>query len=136
MSGVAVLAAGYHALAIIAPSLGIEGAIWRHALFIGVNLLCAALVLRRPPWFVFAVAALTLQQLQSHGSHLMRLWAAEGRIHWLSLAPITLLPVTLALLIQERRAIGSGRTSASPSPCGREISRPPPAPSSPPPDQA
>jgi hypothetical protein len=93
-----VLAAAYHASAAAFPSLGVSGMRWRHVLFIAIDLAAAALLIFRPRGATIAIAALTVQQLYSHGSYGWLLWRTEGRVDWISLGVMVVLPIALVLL--------------------------------------
>ena len=71
---------------------------WRHLLFIAIDLAAAALVLYRPRGATIAIAALTAQQLYSHGSYAWLLWRKEGRVDWISVGVIVVLPIAFVLL--------------------------------------
>jgi hypothetical protein len=97
----------YHAVAIYhpetpAPLINLVAAI-RHAFFILVNIVCIYGILKRPKWFIWFVAALTLQQWYSHGSYAIELWQKQHIIHWISVADILLLPVLLILLRADKK---------------------------------
>jgi hypothetical protein len=76
---------------------------WRHAIFVGVNTICIYGVLKRPDWFLWFVAALTLQQWYSHGSYAIAVWQKQHIIHWTSVADVLLLPVLLILLRADKK---------------------------------
>jgi hypothetical protein len=87
---------------VIAPTLSIPGVRWRHGLFVAIDSLFAALLLLRPRWLVFPFSVLTIYSLYSHGSHASTWWHIEGRVDWLSLGVVVVLPVMLIALILER----------------------------------
>ena len=98
----------YHAVAFVESGFGSGGTHWRHAIFCGIDLLCAFYLLWRPRWFVVAFAVLTLQTLFSHGTHAWMLWHTERHLDWLSFAVLIVVPWTQALLITdgiERRCV-------------------------------
>jgi hypothetical protein len=76
---------------------------WRHAIFVGINAICIYGLLKRPNWFIWFVAALTLQQWYSHGSYIIDLWQKQHIIHWISVADILLLPVLFILLRADKK---------------------------------
>ena len=98
----AVLAAVYHAAALVVPRITSHGAPWRHALFIGIDLAVAVLLIQRPRWFAGAFGVLTLQQLFSHGNRLFYDWLRGGQVAWVSLGVCIALPVIAARLIIDR----------------------------------
>jgi hypothetical protein len=78
---------------------------WRHGIFVCINIICIYGVIKRPKWFIWFAAILTVQQWYSHGSYALNLWQTENKIHWVSLADIILLPLLIILLIFERKNI-------------------------------
>jgi hypothetical protein len=94
-------AAIYHAAVFFHPALGVGGAHWRHAIFFLVDLISAWFLLRRPRWFVVAFGALTLETLYGHGTHAWMMWHRNAQIDWLSIGVLIVVPMTLALLIED-----------------------------------
>jgi hypothetical protein len=97
-------AAVFHLWAIVDPKLDDSSPTWRHALFVLMNLACAAGFRLRPPPFVYLFGLLVLQQLGSHGLQAWRIWQIEERFDWTSLGVLVVMPLALALLVAERRA--------------------------------
>ena len=96
-------AAAYHLLAVMAPTIGILGPRWRHALFVAIDIAFAGLLLQRPLWLVVPFTILTIQALYSHGTHAWTWWHLEHRVDWLSLGVIDALPIMLIVVIQDWR---------------------------------
>ena len=96
-------AAVFHAVAIFAPGIDVPSPAWRHALFVAINLAVAAGVLLRPRGFAFAFAALTAQQVYSHGVTLVLAWRREGRVDWPSVVVLVAMPLVLVLLVRARQ---------------------------------
>ena len=94
-------AAVYHAAVFLHPAFRSGGAHWRHAVFFLIDLVCAWFLLKRPRWFVFAFGALTLETLYGHGMHAWMMWNTHGQIDWLSVCVLIVVPLTLALLIED-----------------------------------
>jgi hypothetical protein len=93
-----VVAAAFHGLAAIGV-LDVPSATQpRHALFVLVNLGCAAGLVRRRRGFVWFFAALTAQQLYSHGTDAWREWATGQRIDPASAVVLAGMPIVLLLL--------------------------------------
>jgi tellurite resistance protein TehA-like permease len=88
----------YHLIAIVEPSLIPGGAFWRHGIFAVVDLACAPLLLKRPRWFVFAFAALTLETILSHGGHALRAWQQQKHVDWFSSAVVVAVCLAMSLL--------------------------------------
>lgn len=76
---------------------------WRHLLFVGINLWCMYGVLKRPAYFVYVVVLLLIQQYYSHGTYMMRLWAEQKQIHWISVVDLLLLPVAFICLMEDAK---------------------------------
>lgn len=96
-----LVAAGYHAVAAVAPAIGIGGQRWRHVLFVAINLLTAWYLLRRPRWLLPAFLALIAQQVHSHGGGLVRLWRTQHRVDWVSALVLATFAAALALVLRE-----------------------------------
>lgn len=97
-----IFAAIYHVAAFAAPALAIPGTPWRHVLFAVFGIICAINLLHRSEWFLLAFAALTLQQLYSHGMRAWEWWYIEHRLDWISFGVLLVLPIALTLLAQDR----------------------------------
>ncbi|MEO8174263.1 MAG: hypothetical protein ABI581_14310, partial [Sediminibacterium sp.] len=101
----AVFAAGtavYHILFIFSHSG--NSPVWRHIIFCCISIAGVWALLKRPPWLIYPMIVLTLQQWYSHGNYLMMKYHEEHSIHWISVAVIVLLPViTFALWIDRKR---------------------------------
>jgi hypothetical protein len=97
------LAGLYHMLGLVMPAISPQTPAWRHALFVGINIATAWLMLRRPPWFWAVFAVLTLQQLYGHGGKIIRVWQSVGRIEWISLLVVILMPIMAVLLYRDWR---------------------------------
>jgi hypothetical protein len=77
--------------------------VWRHGIFVCINIICIYGVIKRPKWFIWFAAILTLQQCYSHGTYAIHLWQTENKIHWISIGDIILLPVLVWLLFIDRK---------------------------------
>ncbi len=93
-------AAAVHALALARPEAGDGSPPWRHAVFVVVNLLVAAGVVVRPRGFAAAFAALTAQQLWSHGRAAVDAWRDAGRVDWASVVVLLAMPAVLVALVR------------------------------------
>jgi hypothetical protein len=90
----------YHITAVI---LKIDASpIWRHLLFISINIFCIIALKKRSIYFVIFFTLLTLQQFYSHGTYFLKLWKEQHQIHWLSIAVFIVMPITLFFLIKEK----------------------------------
>ncbi|MGO9094692.1 MAG: hypothetical protein ACLQGV_05665 [Bryobacteraceae bacterium] len=100
-AAVFLIAALYHLAAVAAPSLGIRGTHWRHVLFVGIDVIFAWLFLRRPWWLALPFALLTLHSLRSHGQGAWNQWQKAGRVDWIGIGVVVVLPLILALLVRD-----------------------------------
>ncbi len=96
-----VASALFHAAAALLPRLDPGSPTWRHALFVAINGAVAWGLLARPRGFVVGFAALTAQQLYSHGRDLA-LALGEGRADVASLAVVVVMPSVLVALTLRR----------------------------------
>lgn len=94
-------AALYHSAAFFYPVD--KSPLWRHGVFIVVNTIIIYGLLKRPTWFEWFIALLTLQQWYSHGNYLLKYWKEQHSIHWISAGVIVLLPLLLLCLIIDRK---------------------------------
>jgi hypothetical protein len=101
------IAAANHALL---ASRG-QGVVWRHELFVGVNLVLALLLVVRPRWALAPIAILSIQQIPSHGTDFVKS-LSEPVTDWPSLGVVFFFPAVITLLVVERRRDRPG----SPSP--------------------
>jgi hypothetical protein len=104
----AMVAAGIHAAALAVPAFGAAAypppyPVWRHGVFIAINLSAAWLFLRRPSWFVWAYAVLTAQVLYSHGGSAWTSWQRDGRVTSIDAAALIAIPLALVLLVMDYR---------------------------------
>jgi hypothetical protein len=100
----ALLAAGWHALAATGVARSVEGVIWRHWLFVGIDIIVAGYFVRRPLWVLPIFAILVIQQTVSHGARAIRIWQDSARLDWLSIVDLAGLFLAFALLIIDARA--------------------------------
>ncbi|CAN5906262.1 hypothetical protein BH24BAC1_BH24BAC1_28810 [soil metagenome] len=96
------VAAAYH-------FLGIFGKVnddppWRHALFVGIDLLFAYGLLKRPPYFTWLFFFFMVQQYVTHGSKLLDRWEQQAAVDWISLGVLLALPIVFAFLLKEAKA--------------------------------
>jgi hypothetical protein len=77
--------------------------VWRHILFIVINIVCVYGLLNRPLWFIFFFFLLLIQQLYSHGGDILWHWQHEHRIDWISVGVVILMPAIFVLLLWDRK---------------------------------
>ena len=90
---------------------GAQSPPWRHAVFFAVNCICIFGLLKRPEWFTWFIAILTIQQWYSHGSYVIELWQKQHTIHWISVGVIIFLPVIFILLLLNGRSKNEDRAN-------------------------
>jgi predicted histidine transporter YuiF (NhaC family) len=98
-----VFAGAYHVAAIVWREIDPSSSLSRHAVFVVINLCLAAGLWVRPKGFFWVFAALTAQQLHSHGRAWFRVLNQQHRIDWVSSGVLMVLPLLLWLLWYERR---------------------------------
>jgi hypothetical protein len=109
-SSVVFFGAGvYHLYALIDSSSDLKLAAF-HAAFTSIDIVTAFLLLLRPDWFTYAFAALTLQQIYSHGMEALNAWRATATTDYVSLCIIVLMPGLFILLVYDT-AMRKRRTS-------------------------
>jgi len=82
--------------------------LWRHALFVAINLGVAWGCWRQPRWFFWVFGLLLLQQLYSHGADFAQAW--PGRVDWRSLLVLLGMPI-VALALWRRRRLGASSSN-------------------------
>jgi len=75
---------------------------WRHALFVGINLMCVYGMLKRPNWFAYFFFVLLIQQLNAHGNSLVDAWIETHRISWIDLSAVLFTPLMFLMLVSDR----------------------------------
>jgi hypothetical protein len=101
LAGAFVFTACFHVAAAMRSEIDPEAPAWRHLLFVGINLTCVIGLLVRPLVFIPAFAALTVQQVWTHGGHAWRMHVEQGAVDLPSLAVLAVMPTTLMLLISD-----------------------------------
>ena len=76
--------------------------VWRHTLFIGINVICIYGLFKRPQWFLWFFGILLVQQLYSHGSHLINL-LHENKVNLIDGTVVILMPLVFILLLIDRK---------------------------------
>jgi hypothetical protein len=103
----ALVAATIHASALAVPAVAalypFDYPSLRHVVFVAINLTLAGLFLRRPRWFVWAYAVLTIQVIAGHGGAAWASWHRNGHVALIDAAAIIAVPLALVLLVIDRR---------------------------------
>jgi uncharacterized membrane protein HdeD (DUF308 family) len=101
-SMLALIAAGYHLVSLFYQMD--ESPKWRHVLFSLINFCCGYFFIKRPGYFIYLFTALVIQQYYSHGSHLVKTWSEQNKIHWISIGVLLFLPAALICLVADYKA--------------------------------
>src|SRR5262245_30352888 len=97
----AVAAAAYHLVGLFHQVN--EAPLWRHALFVAIDVGCALGFLFRPRWFVYVFAVLAVQQCIGHGASFARQYAEFHHIAWADLGVLVFMLAALIALIMDAR---------------------------------
>jgi hypothetical protein len=103
LSAGALIAAAYHGAGFFGMLANKAYPHWRHGLFVGIDLVLACYLLRRPIWGLPVFLILAVQQTGSHGGHLIRSWTELGQFDWISIIDLTGIYLGLALLVLDAR---------------------------------
>jgi hypothetical protein len=108
-----LVAALYHATALVVPAFAAvayppDYPAIRHIVFIAIDGSFAWLLIRRPPWLVWPYLILAIQVLSGHGRSAWEQWQTQRTIDWVSVFVSIGVPLTLALLIADRRSRPKG----------------------------
>ena len=98
-AGLACVAGIYHFIGVFYKVD--ESPVWRHILFVAINIFCVYGFLKRPKYFTWFVALLFVQQCYSHGTYMVNLGLQTKHIHWISVSDLLLLPIGLICLIED-----------------------------------
>jgi hypothetical protein len=98
----AIVAAFYHLAAALGQIPGNTSPLWRHLLFVGIDIVLAIYLLKRPVWGFPFFCLLFLQQAVSHGEAAIRRFRA-GQIDTISIIDLSVLAIALILLIVDLR---------------------------------
>ena len=97
----------YHTIGAVQPFDNTPAS--RHIIFIAVCTICMYGLLKRPKWFVWFFGILMLQQLYSHGSHLLVL-LKENKFNLIDAAIVLLMPLVFILLLKEKNRAWNFKT--------------------------
>lgn len=100
-SAVLFIGAGVYHLYELIASLADPRLVAFHGAFVIIDPATAYLLLRRPEWFPYAFAVLSVQQIYSHGMEALIAWRASSAIDFVSLFIMLLMPSLLALLVYD-----------------------------------
>lgn len=105
-----VAAALYHLAAVLIPAFA-ETAysatypLWRHLVFIIINVTFAWLLVRQVQWVVWPFALLNLQIYSGHGRAAWMAWSRESRFAWIDIMTTVGATVFLGLLLASMRRV-------------------------------
>jgi hypothetical protein len=94
-SALCLIAALYHLAGIFTPVNSSPPL--RHGAFALIDLVCAVCFLRRPRWYSWSFAALTVHQCWSHGSSLAA-GLTNGQVTWIDIVVVVITPVAAIVL--------------------------------------
>ena len=75
--------------------------VWRHFLFVVIDLFFVYGALKRPKYFAWLVVFFVVQQYYSHGTYLMDMWIEKKQIHWFSIFDLLLCPIALICVMED-----------------------------------
>jgi hypothetical protein len=106
-AAVFLAAAIYHLAAVLIPRFGDYAypaiyPLWRHLLFIAIDLIFSWLLLAHVRWVIWPMALLTLQIYNGHGRYAWMAWSHESRIQWIDVLTVIGATVLLLLLVAVR----------------------------------
>ena len=100
---VAALFLGVSAIRHIVLAIQGDASVARHWLFVAINLGLAILLVRWPKTALYATAILSVQQLYSHGTELVKSIEGPGPFDYASLGVCLFFPALIVLLVMENR---------------------------------
>jgi hypothetical protein len=82
-----VCAAGYHCVALVLPAFAQAAyppgyPVWRHILFVMIDVIFAGFLVWRPMWLIWPYTVLAVQQIKGHGGGAWTVWHRGGPITW------------------------------------------------------
>ncbi len=98
----AILLAGTAVRHVVLVAAG-QGNTLRHVAFVVINLLLAALLIKKPRWAFPAILVVGAQQMWSHGLDLSRSFLGTAPLDWVSLAVCLFFPTVATILFIERQ---------------------------------
>jgi len=102
-----IVVALYHVIGIFYPINSSPP--WRHFSFTCVSLFCSYGFAKRPKYFIYFFFLLLVQQYYSHGGYLLSQWFDYGKIDWISLVLLLLLPILFYSLLMDRKSQKAAR---------------------------
>ena len=100
-SAVLFIGAGLYHLYELIASMADPNLAAFHAAFVIIDPVTAYLLLRRPDWFPYAFAVLTVEQIYSHGMEAIAAWRATSVIDYVSLFIVIFMPSLLVLIVYD-----------------------------------
>lgn len=82
--------------------------VWRQVLFVCVDIFFGIAVKYPPKYFLNLFVILLIEQIYSHGSRLINVWAERKGIDWLSVLVLLYLPVVFFFLFFDEMFNSSG----------------------------
>ena len=79
--------------------------LWRHLLFLIINMLSIVLILNRMKWSLYYFIILTVQQVYSHSNRMYDFWVLENKFDTISFIIILVLPPLNILLYHDQKRL-------------------------------
>ena len=100
-----LISALYHLVGLFYPKMLVPVPLWRHALFLIINMLSLVLILYRTKWSLYYFIILTVQQVYSHSIRMYDFWILESKFDTISFIIILLLPPLILLLHYDQKRL-------------------------------
>jgi hypothetical protein len=97
------IAAIYHLAGAFGILPGNHSPVWRHVLFVAIDVIIVWYLLNRPLWMFPLYVILFVQQAVSHGSHIIKLWHQQHSVDYISVVDLAALSTGLVLLTIDLR---------------------------------
>lgn len=100
-----LISALYHSIGLFYPEMLVLVPLWRHVLFLIINILSIVLILNRIKWSLYYFIILTLQQVYSHSIRMYDFWVLENKFDTISFIIILVLPPLNVLLYYDQKRL-------------------------------
>ena len=100
-----LISALYHLIGLIYPEMLVPVPLWRHLLFLIINMLSIVLILNRMKWSLYYFIILTVQQVYSHSNRMYDFWVLENKFDTISFIIILVLPPLNILLYHDQKRL-------------------------------
>ena len=100
-----LISALYHLIGLFYPEMLVPVPLWRHLLFLIINMLSIVLILNRMKWSLYYFIILTVQQVYSHSNRMYDFWVLENKFDTISFIIILVLPPLNILLYYDQKRL-------------------------------